>query len=104
MRRILLSVLFMSALATAAGAQTAAPAATPDTTATPATTPAPANTAAPAAPVAHAELDNTVVCKEDRTTGSLFVSKICHPAWQWKQMEDAANEALRMRQSHPGAN
>ena len=98
LQTVLLAVGF-AALVTAASAQTQSTTSPTNPTVAPAgqaTTPAPA----------PEESDDTITCRYEKTTGSLFSKRICHTVRQWKQMEQSAHDTLNNldsgRQVNPG--
>jgi hypothetical protein len=78
----------LAAFVTAASAQTqpttspTSPAVSPN--AGNVTTPAPAPDAA----------DDTITCRYEKTTGSLFARRVCHTVREWRQMEQSAHDML----------
>jgi hypothetical protein len=77
-----------AALVTAASAQSQSttsptnPTVTPNSGQMTAPTPAPDN------------VDDTITCRYEKETGSLFAKRICHTVRQWKQMEQSAHDTL----------
>jgi hypothetical protein len=55
--------------------------------------------AATAAPTK--ESPNDIICRNQRVTGSLRMRRVCHPRWEWTQMEDSATETMRDINSIP---
>src|ERR1700744_79548 len=53
------------------------------------------------APTPDAEGD-TVTCRYEKTTGSLFARRVCHTVREWKQMEQAAHDALNRLDDNSG--
>ncbi len=46
--------------------------------------------------------DNQVICHEERVTGTLFPSRICHTKHQWNVMRQRSQEMLRGAQQTGG--
>jgi hypothetical protein len=46
--------------------------------------------------------NNQVICREERVTGTLFPSRICHTKHQWDVMRQRSQEMLRGAQQSGG--
>jgi hypothetical protein len=63
-------------------------------TATPADPATPAATTTPAPAATPANNDDTVTCRYEKTTGSLFSRRICHTVREWRQMSTDAHDLM----------
>ena len=46
--------------------------------------------------------DDTITCRYEKTTGSLFSTRVCHTVRQWKQMESSAHDTLNHLDDNSG--
>ena len=57
--------------------------------------------AATAALAPAQESPDDIICRNQRVTGSLRMRRVCHPRWEWAQMEVSATETMRDINSIP---
>jgi hypothetical protein len=74
-------------MASAAAAQTSVPPALP-------ANPTPGTAAPSGQQAANVITDDTIVCKYEKYTGSLMMTRVCRTQRAWKFMEDAAHEFM----------
>lgn len=86
-----------AALVTAASAQTTSSTLSP---ASPVVTPNAGEMTSPA-PGTDAS-DDTITCRYEKETGTLFAKRVCHTVRQWKQMQQSAHDMMNRLDDQSG--